>query len=207
MFGGPCVRRWIMAAVCVVAFPVVGSAQEATIAGTVRDATGGVLPGVAVRAIHEATGNTFETFTDELGSFRLPVSTGEYSITAELSGFGAVARTGVSVLVGQQVAVNLEMAPSGLQETVTVTGETPLLDVTSSQVSGNIDPRQLSELPVLGRNWLDLTQLAPGARLNAAGNVPTVGDGRGSYQLNVDGQQVTNYVLYNRLCRREDGAV
>jgi hypothetical protein len=141
---------------------------------------------------------TFETFTDELGSFRLPVRTGEYRITAELSGFGAVARTGVSVLVGQQVVVTLEMAPSGLQETITVTGETPLLDVTSSQVSGNIDSRQLSELPVLGRNWLDLTQLAPGARLNAAGTIPVVGDGRGSYQLNVDGQQVTNYTLYNR---------
>jgi Carboxypeptidase regulatory-like domain/TonB dependent receptor-like, beta-barrel len=197
MFARCCLTVGI-AIVAILAFPVIGLAQEATIGGTVRDTTGGVLPGVAVRAVHEATGNTFETFTDERGSFQMPVRTGNYRVTAELSGFATVSRSALQVLVGQQVVVNLEMAPSTVQETVTVTGEAPLIDVTSSQLSGNIDPRQLSELPVLGRNWLDLTQLAPGARLNAAGNVPTVGDGRGTYQLNVDGQQVTNYVQYSR---------
>jgi hypothetical protein len=191
-------RLLVLVGAILVLLPVIGLAQEATIGGTVRDTTGAVLPGVAVRAVHEATGNSFETFTDERGGFRIPVRTGDYRITAELSGFTTLTRTGLQVLVGQQVVVNLEMMPSAVQETVTVTGEAPLLDVTSSQLSGNIDPRQLSELPVLGRNWLDLTQLAPGARLNAAGNLPVVGDGRGSYQLNVDGQQVTNYVLYNR---------
>src|SRR4029450_3346200 len=122
MFARCCLTVGI-AIVVIVAFAVIGLAQEATMGGTVRDTTGGVLPGVAVRAVHEATGNTFETFTDERGGFQMPVRTGNYRVTAELSGFATVSRSALQVLVGQQVVVNLEMAPSTVQETVTVTGE------------------------------------------------------------------------------------
>jgi hypothetical protein len=190
--------RQLLLILAVLALPVVTSAQEATIGGTVRDTTGGVLPGVTVRAIHEATGNTFETVTDERGGFRVAVRTGTYRIIIELSGFATLTRTGLEVLVGQQVVVGFEMAPSALQETLTVTAEAPLLDRVSSQLGGNVDPRQLSELPVNGRNWLDLTTLTPGSRTNATSEAPVGGEARGTYQLNVDGQQVTNYVQYNR---------
>jgi hypothetical protein len=64
--------------------------------------------------------------------------------------------------VGQQSVVNLQMAPSALQESVTVTGEAPLIDVTSSKLGGNINPRQMEQLPVNGRNWMDLAIAAPG---------------------------------------------
>ena len=67
--------------------------------------TGGVLPGVAVRAVHEATGTQFETVTDERGVFRIPVRIGVYRITAELSGFATLQRSGLEVLVGQQIAL------------------------------------------------------------------------------------------------------
>ena len=190
--------RHLLLILAVLALPAVTSAQEATIGGAVRDTTGGVLPGVTVRAIHEATGNAFETVTDERGGFRVAVRTGTYRIIVELSGFATLTRTGLEVLVGQQVVVGFEMAPSGLQETLTVTAEAPLLDRVSSQLGGNVDPRQLSELPVNGRNWLDLTTLTPGSRTNATSEAPVGGEARGTYQLNVDGQQVTNYVQYNR---------
>ena len=62
-------------------------AQEATVTGTITDATGGVLPGVTVTALHEASGNTFTGVTDERGSYRISVRTGTYKITAELAGF------------------------------------------------------------------------------------------------------------------------
>jgi len=190
--------KQLLVAGLIVALPAIGSAQEATISGSVRDTTGGVLPGVAVRAVHEDSGNVFEAFTDDRGGFRLPVRIGTYRLTAELLGFSTLNRTGLEVLVGQQVLINLEMAPSGLQETLTVTAEAPLLDRVSSQLGGNIDQRQLSELPVNGRNWLDLTTLTPGSRTNAPAEAPVGGEARGTYQLNVDGQQVTNYVQYNR---------
>ncbi|OFW16844.1 MAG: hypothetical protein A3F70_03230 [Acidobacteria bacterium RIFCSPLOWO2_12_FULL_67_14] len=185
--------RWIFAVAAVAVLPAAGYAQEATIGGTVTDSTGAVLPGVTIVAVHEATGNTFEGITDERGLYRIPVRVGVYRMTAQLPGFANVVRSGLTVLVGQQALVNLQLAPSTVQETVTVTGEAPLVNVTSSQLGGNIDSRQLSELPVNGRNFLDLTLMAPGSRANHsnAGGLP-VTTGLGTVQLNIDGLQVTN---------------
>ena len=115
---------------------------------------------------------------------------GVYRITAELPGFATVVRPGVELLVGRQVTLNLDMAVSAVQETVTVTGEAPLIDTTSSNIASNIDPRQMQELPLNGRNWMDLTLLSPGSRTNsAATEIPY--DRQGYFQINVDGQQVT----------------
>src|SRR5687768_9298376 len=114
-----------------VALPVLAYAQEATLSGTVTDSTGGALPGVTVRAVHEASGNSFEAVTDERGDYRIPARVGAYRVTADLAGFAPVVRT-VTLLVGQEAVANLQMAVSGVQESVTVTGEAPLLDVTGS---------------------------------------------------------------------------
>src|SRR3970040_1774033 len=111
--------KLLVSVVLLVALPVLGYAQEASISGTVTDTTGGVLPGVVVRAVHEASGNSFETVTDSAGGYRLAVRVGVYRISADLTGFTAVTRTGLEVLVGQQVTVNIQMQPATLQETVT----------------------------------------------------------------------------------------
>src|SRR4026208_153785 len=123
-----------MLLVCaVLLLPVSALAQEATFIGAITDSTGAVLPGVTVTAVNDASGNTFTAVTDERGEFRLPVRVGNYRITAELSGLAAGART-VQILVGQTAAVNAQMSPSTVQETVTVTGEAPLVDTTGSTV-------------------------------------------------------------------------
>ena len=125
--------------------------------------------------------------------FEFQCASASYRVTAELPGFTTVTRSGLEVLVGQQVVLTLELSPSTVQETVTVTGEAPLVNTTSSQLGGNIDPRQMQELPVLGRNFLDLALLAPGNRANHTdpGGLP-VSTALGTVQLNVDGMQVTN---------------
>jgi outer membrane receptor protein involved in Fe transport len=171
--------------------PVTAFAQEATVNGTVTDATGAVLPGVVIRAVNQASGNSFEAVTDGTGGFRMPVRVGVYEITAELAGFTTVTRRGLELLVGQVVVANLQMSPSTIQESVTVTGEAPLIETTVSSMSANIDPRQMSELPVNGRNWQDLLSVAPGARFNSMQRGDSVTAGEGTFQLNVDGQQVT----------------
>src|SRR5688500_12299284 len=163
--------RWLVAA-ALLAVPTLTYAQEATLSGTVTDTTGGALPGVTVRAVHEASGNSFEGVTDERGDYRLPLRVGAYRVTADLSGFAPMTRT-VTLLVGQEAVVNLQMTVSGVQESVTVTGEAPILDVTQSTLGGNIDPRQMEDLPVQGRRWLDLAMLAPGSRVNAVEETPT----------------------------------
>jgi hypothetical protein len=186
-------RQWGAAVSLVIyaflAWPTPGHAQEATLGGTIVDSTGAVLPGVVVVALHEATGNTFQSVSDARGTFRMPVRTGSYQITVELPGFTTITRTGVQLLVGQQVVLNLEMSPSTVQESVTVTGEAPLIDTTTSSVGSNIDPRQMQDLPVQGRNWMDLTLLAPGSRANAVAESP--GTLVGNFNINVDGQEVT----------------
>ena len=120
--------------------PSIGHAQEATLTGTVTDSTGGVLPGVTVTAVHESTGNRFVAVTDERGIYRIPARVGAYQLTAELSGFSTVARSGIQLLVGQTATIDLQMAPSTVQETVTVSAEAPLLNVATSNLGGNINP-------------------------------------------------------------------
>jgi hypothetical protein len=80
-----------------------------------------------------------------------------------------------------------------VQESVTVTGQAPLLDVTQSKVGGNIDTRQMQEIPVNGRNWMQLSMLAPGSRSNQAQDAPVQREGTSSaFQMNIDGQQVSD---------------
>ena len=182
----------------IVALPLAGYAQEASLIGTVTDASGGVLPGVTITATHEASGNKFLAVTDERGTYRIPARVGTYSLTVELSGFTTLTQTGLNLLVGQVATVNFQMKPASVQESVTVTGEAPLVDVTQSNLASNVDPRQLSELPVNGRNFVDLTMLAPGSRANAITEAPVSRNSNNAgFQLNVDGQQVTQMVAFD----------
>jgi len=188
------VARLILLSV-MLALPAAAFAQEAAITGTVTDSTGAVLPGVTVTATNSATGNTFVGVTDDRGNYRVPVRVGTYQITAELQGFATAARNDVQLLVGQNATLSFQLAPSTVQETVTVTGEAPLLDLKGSSLGGNIDPRQVAELPANGRNWIGLALTAPGSRTNAVNAVTPLPDRNGGeareFQLNVDGQQVS----------------
>jgi len=182
------VRRVVMVFALLALLPFAGYAQEATLSGTVTDSTGGVLPGVTITATHTATGNTFVAVTDERGGYRIPVRVGTMKVDAELPGFGTVTRQ-VDLLVNQTAVVNLQMAPSTVTESVTVTGEAPLIDTTNSSLGTNVDPRQMQDLPVNGRNWMDLTLLAPGSRANSVAETPITSTSSNiPFQLNLDGQ-------------------
>src|SRR5215216_1336027 len=188
-------RNWVIiaaGALMIIAAPGAAFAQQATITGTVTDPSGGVLPGVTITIVHDDTGNTFEGVTDGQGQFRIPVRVGAHRLTASLSGFQTVTRTGLQLLLNQTLTVPIQLGPATLTETVTVTGEAPLVDTKESTVGANIDPRQVQDLPINGRNWMDLTLLAPGARRNEGGGL--VQNRQGYAQTNVDGQQfTTNY--------------
>jgi hypothetical protein len=181
----------------VLVLPISARAQtEAVITGVVADSSGGVLPGVTVTATHEASGNTFMGVTDERGVFRIQARVGAYQVVLELQGFQTV-RAQLTVLAGQTANIPVQMQPASLQENITVTAEAPLVNVTQTNPSGNIDPKQFSELPAEGRNWMALLLVAPGSRTTSTNqNSPIpmrgVGGDQQFFQTNIDGQQVSN---------------
>ena len=175
--------------------PQPARAQDTSIVGAVTDATDARLPGVTVTALHVDTGNTYVAVTEMSGQFQISgARTGVYKVTAELPGFRSVSQENVELMVGQRVVVNFKLPLSSVEESVTVTGVSPLVDVSQSKLGGNVDSRQVQELPVNGRNWMQLTMLTPGSRTNAVGDSPTLATSAGSFQLNLDGQQVTQLI-------------
>src|SRR6058998_547108 len=104
------------------------SATTGAINGTVSDATGAVLPGVTVTLSGPAVMGTPASVTDQNGFFRLPgLAPGDYKLTFELSGFGAVTRENVHISLGFTATVNVEMSPGSVAETITVSGASPVV--------------------------------------------------------------------------------
>jgi hypothetical protein len=159
-------RKWIqlvavLAAVCL--FGGTAYAQNAQISGTLKDQSGGVLPGVTVTAKNDATGLTRSAVTEGDGSYRLPaLPPGSYTITAELSGFGTESRPEVVLVIDQTAIIDFTMRPAALSETVTVAAEAPIVDTTKSDVSTSVSTQQIQDLPVASRRWIDLAMLTPG---------------------------------------------
>ena len=172
----------------------VAYAQQASIIGTAVDDTKAVLPGVSVTATDQAAGRQIVAVTNERGEYRLlNMPPGKYTVQAELAGFSTVVLRDVELLVGQNATIPFTMKLAQVSETLTVIGETPLVDTTSSQVAGNVDRRQMEELPLQGRNWMELSKLVKGITANDVANTPGVGRDD-DFQLNLDGQQITQKV-------------
>ena len=175
--------------------PAVAFAQTAAaVSGTVADESKAVLPGVTVTAMELSTGRQYMSGTDERGVYRLAnVQPGTYKVQAELPGFATAIVSNVELLVGQNATINFSLKLSGIQENLTVTAEAPLIDITSARVSGNVDRRQMEELPLQGRNWMELSMLVKGVTSNAVGETPGVSRDQ-QFQLNLDGQQITQKI-------------
>src|SRR5688572_14059467 len=189
----PVKLRILGVALCtILSLPSLLHAQDATLIGTVKDSTDAVLPGVTVTALNLENGNTAVDVSDASGNYRLALRPGIYKITADLPGFTPAVRDKMELLIGARATLDLRLTLGGVAENITVTGEAPLVDTSTSRVGGNIDRRQVEELPVNGRNFVDLSMLAPGSRSNHVTEAATPrNNAGGESQINVDGQQVT----------------
>src|SRR4029453_18342014 len=149
--------------VFLVAATVVAQQGTAEIGGKVFDANGGVLPGVFITITNERNGATRELITGVEGSyFASQIIPGQYRITAILEGFKTLERRGVTVIVGQTTTLNLQLEVGGVTETVTVSGEAPLGDVTSAEVGGHITATELNDLPAANRSYMAFVGNVPG---------------------------------------------
>ena len=170
--------------------PRAAFAQNPTFAieGVVTDAQQAVLPGVAVTIRNTATGLTRTVTTGEGGRYvvtALPPE-GQYRVQLEIAGFATEVRDGLRFNAGQRVVLNFTLKLSTLQETVTVAGEAPIVQTTSSEVSSTIDRVAFENLPVKERNYFRL--------LTLDSNV--VARGTGSNAVNVGGGEVWNFGTY-----------
>src|SRR5438105_109469 len=136
--------------------------------GTVRDDSGGVLPGVTVTATQTGTGFSRTVVTETNGSYVMTnLPTGPYRLEASLQGFRTYVQTGIVLQVGGSPVINVVLGVGALQESVTVQGAAPLVDVQSAGVREVVENERIVELPLQGRQVTDLIVLA-GAAVNTA---------------------------------------
>jgi hypothetical protein len=138
-----------------------------SILGTVTDSTGGVVPGATVTARNTGTGAVQVTTSDSQGRYTIPaLPVGGYEVQTELQGFQTVIRTGIRLSVGADVVVDFKLPVGEIAEAVTVTAAVPLVNTTSASLGTVIDPTQIRELPLNGRNFEELVLLAPGVNVS-----------------------------------------
>jgi hypothetical protein len=135
----------------------------ASISGTITDLTGGALPGASVTVKNVETGAVRIIAADEAGRYiASSLEVGLYEVRAEKEGFSPEVRTGITLAVGQQAVVDVTLRVGQVQDAVVVTEDSPIVSVTTQDISGLVGERQVKELPLNGRSYDQLLTLNPG---------------------------------------------
>ena len=177
-------RALTAAFILLLLIPTLAAAQAgstAQIAGTVKDDTGGVLPGVTITVTQTATSFTRTAVSDETGGYVLPnLPVGPYRLEATLQGFRSYVQTGIVLTVNATPTVNVVLALGAVSEQISVTANAAMVETRSTGVGQLIENQRVLELPLNGRQVTDLLLLSPGVTVNTAGgfassrNYPTV---------------------------------
>jgi hypothetical protein len=204
-----CCLVWLAAALLLPANRVVAQYNTAEIGGVVRDAQGGVLPGAAVSALQASSGFRIERTTDGSGRFLLPaLPVGEYTLTVALNGFRSFTQVGLALDAGRRIELPITLTVGAVTESITISGEAPLLHTANTEVSDIISNRQVEHLPLNTRQFLQLAQLTDGvaippggtrgAALEQAGSLPAVYGQRSGHNIYLlDGVKVTDEFFNN----------
>ncbi|MFN8059333.1 MAG: carboxypeptidase regulatory-like domain-containing protein [Vicinamibacterales bacterium] len=155
----------IVALATLCAVPAVAQITQGRLAGTVTDAQGAVLPGVTVTATSPSLIGTQTSVTEADGKFRFPsLPTGTYKLQFELSGFQTVVRENLQVTLGQTISVDTQMPLAQLNETITVSGDAPVIDTTTTKIGTSLKGEALVDVPNSTDVWGALSE-APGLRM------------------------------------------
>jgi Carboxypeptidase regulatory-like domain/TonB dependent receptor-like, beta-barrel len=157
-----------MALVAILFAAIPASAQEAgTILGSVKDPSGAVVPNATVTATNVDTTISRTATSGPDGAFRIPaLQPGHYSLKTEATGFQTQTQTGLTLNVAQELVVNPTLQVGATSQEITVTGEAPIVNTTTSSLGTLVNDQRVSDLPLNGRNYLDLTLLTPGVQQN-----------------------------------------
>src|SRR5262245_58208204 len=170
-----------------------GSAGQ--IEGTVRDEQGGVLPGVAMTVRNQETGVTRSLTTENDGRFAFAaLAPGRYTVRAELSGFGTHEVSDIVITIGFNHRLDVTMKVQALAETLTVRGESPVVDTTKAEISGTVTQQQIESLPMNSRQYLSLALLVPGTTVDATRSFFATVNVGGSMTFNGTGNVVDGVI-------------
>jgi hypothetical protein len=171
---------------------VVAEAQNlATLQGYIKDETGGVLPGVTVEIRNVDTGVIRNVITDGTGWYTSPaLLPGNYQITASLAGFQTIIRENIILLVGQTLDVNITMGVASVEETITVTAESPVVELSRSSTAAYVSEEEIMNLPIAGRDFTDFALLQPTVRTDTIrGGISLSGQKGISSGVKIDGTE------------------
>ena len=201
--------RWLAALFALAASVATAQTNNAEVSGVVRDSQGAVLPGAMVTATQVTTGLEVVRASDNEGRFFLPgLPVGEYTVAVALQGFREFLQHGLELQVGQKIELVVTLQIGQVTEAVTVTADAPLLQTANAEVADIIDNRRVVELPLNGRQFLQLAQLGDsvvvppggtrGAALQQAGSLPAVAGQRSGHNIYLlDGAKVTDEFFNN----------
>src|SRR5947209_4808517 len=176
------------------ATPLYAQVDTGTILGTVTDASGASINGAKVTLTNEGTSAALSTNTGPDGSYKFtPLKIGSYKVTASFQGFQTTTQTNIPVNVGSDVVINFELKPGAVTQTVEVSAAPPVLETQSGSVGQVVDSRSVNDLPLNGRNFTFLAQLAAGVNTPQAdtrGNAAS-----GAFAANGNRPAQNNYLL------------
>jgi len=199
-----CFVSTLLAFLFLLTIPTWAQLPTGTILGVVKDSSGSVVPNATVTIQSSETNLTRNAVTDSGGAYRvaaLPV--GHYDVKIEHAGFKTETQTGLNLEVGQEAVIDVILQVGAAEQTVQVTGEAQQVNTTNSTLGSLVGEQTISDLPLNGRNYVDLTLLQPGITqhknvVNSSGNLPgTLFSSNGatvqSNSINLDGASLLNF--------------
>ena len=175
---------------------VLGQRTNGTILGTVSDSSGAQIAGARISVTNTGTGATQTVTSGGSGEYEVAgLPAGSYKLQVISTGFKAEIRQGVDLTVGATITVNLSLQPGAVSETVVVTDQAPQVDTASSAISGVVGEHMIRELPLNGRDWLQLATLQAGV-VGGLGQQSTQGSPTNSRAARGNGQNL--YISGNR---------
>ena len=183
----------LVIACCSIVEPrVFGQESTAELRGRVVDAQNATVPGATLTITNQATGVVRQTVSNADGTYFITaVPPGLYALEAELSGFSKYSRRDVRLDLGRTATIDVQLSIGGLAETVTITSETPLVDLTSKEIGGNVTNREVTMLPSVNGNFIGAVALLPGV----ISNVSTESFGSDAISVNGLDSRNNNFML------------
>ncbi len=200
--------RGLLFMLALLAVSAVAQGVRATLVGRITDESGAVIPKAKIKIVNVATNETRIADASETGDFALPqLSPGEYVLTVEQPGFNTAVRRGIVLETGQEARVDVVLQPGTLTQEINVSTAAPLVSSENATVGNVVDQKKIVELPLNGRDYLQLAQLQPnvyapaqGSNLGFRGGFNVAGNSEIANQYLLDGvdnnDEATNQPLH-----------